>query len=75
MSIISDFCIWDNRTFFEGESDKDVQNSKKRTMLCLIQSNRQIIPRENCRYLSRYLDIYKKGSEVSGQTVPLSLFV
>ena len=37
--------------------------------------NRQIIPRENCRYLSRYLDIYKKGSEVSGQTVPLSLFV
>ena len=37
MSIISDFCIWDNRTFFEGESDKDVQNSKKRTMLCLIQ--------------------------------------
>ena len=40
-----------------------------------IWSNRQIIPRENCRYLSRYLDIYKKGSEVSGQTVPLSLFV
>lgn len=39
MSIISDFCIWDNRTFFEGESDKDVQNSKKRTILCLIQKS------------------------------------